>query len=256
MEDCTISNEPFLLKPTGKDYLWGGTRLKKEYNKNFSIEPLAETWECSTHPEGASVVSTGDFCGRTLDDVLKQYPSLLGKNNEKFTQFPIMIKFVDAQKDLSVQVHAIGAGALIAEIQQNSNITYRLYDYNRTDKNGKKRELHIDKAIDVINLSNSTKPKQQIRNLKFINGYAKELLCKCEYFQVEKILLNTNNYEKTAQYKTDNLSYHVLLCVEGTGQLNFNNKLLEFCKGDCIFVPANSTNISIYGNAIFLDVNS
>lgn len=73
-------------------------------------------------------------------------------------------------------IHAIGAGALVAEIQENSNLTYRLYDYDRVGKDGKKRELHIDKALDVANLKGSAEPKQPLRVLKYRQGIASELL--------------------------------------------------------------------------------
>ena len=205
--------EPMLLKPVGKDSLWGGTRLKTEFNKNIHINPLAETWECSAHPAGSSTVVNGEFAGKTLDKVLEKHPEFLGSRVNKAYGLPILVKFIDAEKDLSVQVHpndtfarihendfgksemwyvieatptaslvhgfahdvnvemlqkavadgdldkhlnkihvnqgdvfytpagtihGIGAGCLIAEIQENSNVTYRVYDYNRIDKNGKK----------------------------------------------------------------------------------------------------------------------
>ena len=81
-------------------------------------------------------------------------------------------------------IHAIGAGALVAEIQENSNLTYRLYDYDRVGKDGKKRELHIDKALDVANLKASADPKQPLRVLKYRQGVASELLTRCKYFEV------------------------------------------------------------------------
>lgn len=322
------SNEPFLLSPAYKDYLWGGERLKKEFNKKTDISPLAESWECSTHPDGLSIVRTGINKNKTLDEVLKEHPEYLGEHPSKLDQFPILIKFIDAKKDLSVQVHptdeyarevehqsygktemwyvidatedaklvygfnkdvtkeqlldgfkkgnfnkylqrvkvkkgdmflipsgqvhAICAGALVAEIQENSNLTYRLYDYDRVGKDGKKRELHIDKALDVANLNSSAEPIQKMRVLRFKNGFAKELLCRCKYFQTFKVLLNS----KTGiNYQTDNLSFHVFLCYDGKCVINFNNESLEFKKGDCLFIPANSSEIKLIGKASFLDVN-
>ena len=215
---------PFLLRPSGKDYLWGGNRLKDDFAKNIDLTPLAETWECSTHPDGPSFVDSGRFSGQTLSMVLKMHPEYLGTHPCTNGELPILIKFIDAKEDLSVQVHpddnyamehengqsgksemwyvldaekdaklvyglihecdrqtiknavedgsimdylqkvpvkkndlffieagtihAIGAGTLLAEIQENSNLTYRLYDYGRTGKDGRKRRLHIDKALD------------------------------------------------------------------------------------------------------------
>ena len=91
------------LMPAGKDYLWGGTRLRKEYRKKIDLIPLAETWECSVHPDGLSIVENGKYRGQTLKDVIDKHPEFLGTKNQ---EMPVLIKFIDAMKDLSVQVHA------------------------------------------------------------------------------------------------------------------------------------------------------
>lgn len=236
-------NMPLLLRPSGKDYLWGGSRLNDEFEKGINLSPVAETWECSMHPDGPSYVVGGEFAGMKLAEVLRNHPEYLGERHRGMTELPILIKFIDAKKDLSVQVHptdeyarehekgqlgktemwyvldagrdaklvyglkrdsseaemrkaivngtlmnylqqvpvrkddlffieagtihAIGAGTLVAEIQENSNLTYRLYDYDRTGKDGKKRELHIDKALKVANLKSSTEPRQPLRVLRY-----------------------------------------------------------------------------------------
>ena len=98
-------NHPFLLRPSGKDYLWGGQRLNDEFEKGIKLSPLAETWECSTHPDGPSYVSGGAFDGMCLTDVIKTHPDYLGTRHIGETELPILIKFIDAKKDLSVQVH-------------------------------------------------------------------------------------------------------------------------------------------------------
>lgn len=323
-------NRPFLLKPSGKDYLWGGRRLNDDFSKGIDMEPLAETWECSTHPDGPSTVSGGAFSGRTLAEVLKEHPEFLGTHPRTKGELPILIKFIDAKKDLSVQVHptdeyaaehengqlgktemwyvldaskdaklvygfhhdvekedlrrsiadgtvekylqkvpikkddlfyieagtvhAIGAGALIAEIQESSNLTYRLYDYNRTDKNGKKRELHIDKALDVANLKASAEPRQPLRVLKYRQGCATELLCRCKYFEVSRMLINTERCRNLVEYRADETSFRVLLCTDGCGVLRFENGVIPFFRGDCIFVPADSVPVRIHGMAQFLEV--
>lgn len=328
-------NKPMILAPAYKDYLWGGNRLNDVYEKNIACYPLAETWECSTHPDGYSIISSGINAGRLLIDVIRENPDILGTHVLSLTngvaELPIIVKLIDANKDLSIQVHpnddyalkyehshgktemwyvlsskkdsqivygfnsdmnkemirksicdgtiskslnyvpikkdnvffiepglvhAIGAGALIAEIQENSNITYRLYDYNRIDKKGKQRELHIDKALDVVKLTSSSSPRQPMRVLKYNGGCAYELLGRCKYFQVERMLLNTEIYKKLFIYKTDSSSFHVLLCLEGCGVIMFEKEILEYFKGDCIFIPANSTEIKMHGKAIFLNINS
>ena len=182
------------LIPTGKDYLWGGTRLREEYGKKIDLNPLAETWECSVHPDGPSYVANGIYKGQTLAEVLSAHPEYLGTKVEN-GKLPVLVKFIDAKKDLSVQVHptdaidadegasliygfqhevteeilrkavetgtldkhlqkvpvhkgdtyfvpagtvhGIGKGTLVAEIQESSNVTYRVYDYDRVDKNEK-----------------------------------------------------------------------------------------------------------------------
>lgn len=150
-------------------------------------------------------------------------------------------------------VHAIGAGCLIAEIQENSNLTYRLYDYDRVDKNGKKRELHIDQAMKVANFRSSVEPRQPLRVLKYRQGAASELLCRCKYFEVYRMIVNTERRQKV-DYSADELGFRVLLCVNGCGSVTYADETFPFYKGDCIFVPANSQSMRIHGLAQFLDV--
>lgn len=232
---------PLRLSPAGKGYLWGGERLKKEYNKRTDITPLAESWECSVHPDGMSVVTGGEFSGMTLREVLEKKPQYLGS---KSLEFPILVKFIDAASDLSIQVHpddsyarenekdngktefwyvldaeegaeliygfehamdrkklwraiedgrletmlhhipvhkgdvflvkpgtvhAIGKGIVIVEVQESSNVTYRLYDYDRRDKDGNKRELHFDKAADVLDMKPVDIIKQPNRMVRYFS---------------------------------------------------------------------------------------
>ena len=100
-----------MLKPDGKDYLWGGSRLNDDFSKGIDMSPLAETWECSTHPDGPSVAASGAFAGQTLAAVLKAHPEYLGTHPEAKGELPILIKLLDAKKDLSVQVHPTDAYA-------------------------------------------------------------------------------------------------------------------------------------------------
>lgn len=316
--------EPMLLKPVGKDYLWGGTRLKTEFNKDLDVTPLAESWECSVHPDGQSVVSNGDYKGRTLADVLSEHSDYLGTKTDG--EMPILAKFIDAKLDLSVQVHpddeyarehehqngksemwyvldalpgaslvigfahdvtevqlrdaveagnlskhlqkipvkkgdiffipaglvhAIGAGTLIAEIQESSNVTYRVYDYNRTDKNGKKRELHFDKALDVMNMRASPPVVQHARLLRYYPGCSREILCRCKYFETERIQVS-----KAFAFSVFNTSFQVLLCIDGSGGIETENihKPLRFKKGDCVFLPAGLGRCHIVGEVELLKI--
>lgn len=326
--------KPFLLSPVGKDYLWGGSRLNDDFSKNIPMSPLAESWECSIHPDGTSMVANGEHAGQLLSDVLKEHPEYLGShpmitNNG---ELPILIKFIDAKQDLSIQVHpddhfarvnekgslgktemwyvldaakdahlvygfqhdmepealeksleqgtiekyvqkipvckddvffiepgtvhAIGAGALVAEIQENSNITYRLYDYDRVDKHGEKRELHLEKGMAVVNLKSSAEPRQPMRVLKYHKGYATELLGRCRYFQVERMIMNTERHREMAALKTGSNTFLVLLCTEGCGTLfTEDDDFIHFFRGDCIFIPADSVPLKLHGKAQLLMVS-
>ena len=158
-------------------------------------------------------------------------------------------------------VHAIGAGCLVAEIQQSSNLTYRLYDYDRIDRTGKKRDLHIDKALRVARLSSSVAPRQPMRVLKYRSGVASELLTRCRYFQVERVLLNTETQRKLVSFQTGKNSFHALLCTDGCGNISWNCRDdgdkggMNFFKGDCIFVPADSVELKLHGKAQLLNVS-
>ena len=341
-KNTSLKNKPFLLHPTGKDYLWGGERLNTDFHKNIHLSPLAETWECSTHPDGLSTVASGEHTGLTLRDVLRANPSLYGRHPLPDGELPILVKLIDAKADLSVQVHpddqyakehengslgktemwyvldasphahliygfthritkeklqesltqgsvekylqkvpiqkddvfyieagtvhALGAGALVAEIQENSNLTYRLYDYGRVGTDGKQRELHIDKALAVANLESSAEPRQPLRLLRYRKGYATELLCRCKYFQVERLLLNTLLREHAVDYPATTESFQVLLCVDGQGTLQYqdntasganrmNYSNLPFKAGDCIFLPADSVEMKLHGQSQLLRVS-
>ena len=105
-----MDRKPFLLKPAAKDYLWGGSRLNDDFSKNINMQPLAETWECSTHPDGPSVIASGEFEGMELAELLRRFPEFIGEHPRsnpylEAGELPILIKFIDAKKDLSVQVH-------------------------------------------------------------------------------------------------------------------------------------------------------
>lgn len=328
--DIAKKAEPLLLRPVGKDYLWGGERLNLEFFKNIDMHPLAETWECSTHSDGVSMVASGEYAGLDLVSVLKKHPEYLGRFANPEGELPILVKLIDAQQKLSVQVHpddeyaknkengqsgknemwyvldaepgaelvygfsenitkeelkkhlecgtiepllnkvpvrkgdvffieagtvhAIEAGILIAEIQQSSNLTYRLYDYNRTDANGKRRELHIQKSLDVAN----TVPIRNIRQERIAKrngGFITEELCICKYFEVRWLSSDSEKECSAALFEPVHDTFQVLLCISGSGRLVFGEeKNLYFKKGDCIFVPADSGEIKLLGTAELLHI--
>ena len=315
---------PILLAPSGKDYLWGGNRLKTEYGKDIKLTPLAETWECSVHSNGPCYAISGEHKGMTLAEIIKMHPEYVGNKN---TQIPVLIKFIDAAKDLSVQVHpsdeyarehengqngktemwyvleakegaklvwgfehkvtkeilekditdgtlqndlhyvpvhkgdvfliesgtvhAIGEGILLAEIQENSDLTYRLYDYNRRDKNGNLRELHFDKAIQVLNMNPIGDTSQKPRYVRYFYGCSREMLCRCKYFETEKIQVT-----KGFSFSVMKNSFQVLLCTNGEGGLETDgsNRPLRFRKGSCIFLPAELGRCHVIGECDLLKI--
>ena len=282
----------YKLVPEYKDYLWGGEKLKTDYGKQTDKTPCAESWELSLNPHGLTKVEDG----KTLAEVLT--PEKTGKNCEKFEFFPVLIKFIDAKQNLSVQVHpsddyalkyensygkteswyiveaeegsgiycgfkrdtnkeeflqslasgevenllnfipvkkgdcyfipsgtvhAIGAGCLILEIQQNSDLTYRVYDYNRRGADGKLRELHVDKAIKVINF-NKYEPKL------FASGENPRVITECDYFRSRELVLNGGFTEKNAN------SFTCVTVTDGSGEIDGE----KFVKGDSFFVCADT----------------
>lgn len=314
------------LRPCGKDYLWGGTRLRDEYGKRIGLTLLAETWECSVHPDGPSVIVNGKFKGWTLADVLKQHPEYLG-TKVKNDELPVLVKFIDAKKDLSVQVHpddlyaqehegdngktemwyvidaeegasliygfkhkvseeilrkalktgtldkylqkiqvhkgdtyfvpagmvhGVGAGILITEIQESSNVTYRIYDYDRVDKDGRKRELHFDKAVQIMNMAAAPDVKQNPRMVNYYPGCSRELLCRCKYFETERIQVT-----KGFVFSVRDESFQVLVCLDGYGQVEMmdtEQKLMRFTKGETMFLPAGIGRCLIVGDAELLKI--
>lgn len=323
---------PFLLQPACKEALWGGQKLKEHFAKQADLDNVAESWECSTHPEGPSTVTTGEHKGMLLTEVLRKHPEYLGTHPRSKGELPILVKFIDARQKLSVQVHpddeyaklyergqlgktemwyvleadkdaeliygfysdmdsvavrqslangtiekylqkvkvqqddvfyipagtvhGIGAGILIAEVQESSNLTYRLYDYDRTDKQRQKRKLHIEKALAVANLKGQQPPRQLLRVLRYTPGCATEFLCRCKYFQVERLLLNTEGKKKFAELYTGSNSFQALLCLDGGGHILMEDKeKLAYSKGNCIFIPANTGKLQLCGRSQFLKIS-
>ena len=311
------------LTPAIKDYIWGGTRLSKEFDYVTFTDRQAEAWVLSCHSAGESIIENGVFQGRTLSDVLKnEGKNYLGKNCERFEEFPILIKLIDALDNLSVQVHpddeyamrvegeygkteawyivdcdegaeiiygfkkditkeefrksieentlleyvnrvkvkkgdiffieagtlhAICKGILLAEVQQNSNTTYRVYDYGRL-QNGKPRELHVDKAIDVTStkaLECSGAPMgEEIQK----DGYRETLLTKCELFTVKRL-----DVEEKAVLTADESSFVSLLCLDGNGVVMHDDTCITLYKGDSLFVPADFGEFEILGNLTVIE---
>lgn len=300
----------YQLIPTCKDYIWGGQRLKTDFGIQSGLNPLSEAWVLSCHPDGPSVLADGPDRGMTLRAWLdKAGKGALGTACEPFEDFPMLIKLIDAKKDLSIQVHpsdayalehegqygktemwvvldaepgaslyygfnrevsleefssrvsdgtltevlrkvpvrpgdvffipsgtlhAIGAGLVIAEIQQNSNVTYRVFDYGRLGADGKPRPLHVEKALAVTD-------RRPAPALDFGDH-----LGDCRYF-------TTDGYQGDFRGDCDGTSFHALLFTDGQGSLTCGGETREVKKGQCWFLPAGSGEYQVSGDVRTLD---
>lgn len=308
----------FRLRPSFKDYLWGGTRLRDDFGKECEYDKVAESWELSCHKDGPSYIADGECKGMTLAEYVEKHPQVLGTACERFEYFPILIKLIDAKDNLSVQVHpdneyalrvegeygktemwyvidadpgaqllygfkseiskeefceriandtfldtvnavpvkkgdfffiesgtlhAIGKGILIAEIQQNSNTTYRIYDYGRVGADGKPRQLHVDKAVEVTHLCPpNIHPKGE--PVVYEDGnWTQTLLARCEYFTVNVLDIA----ERAWLEATDKSFVHILLLE---GELYFSSdkqEVIHLKKGDSLFIPAGYGHFELTG---------
>lgn len=315
---------PMLLRPISKEIIWGGDKLRKEYNKTAPFEKLAESWELSVRENEMCVIENGEYAGLTMADfIAKDAVGTLGTKCKKYDRFPLLIKFIDACDRLSIQVHpdneyslavegelgktemwyivdaepgaklvyglvdgctvedlaeavksgtveskmnfvdvkpgevyfipsgqvhAIGAGILIAEIQQNSNITYRVYDYNRRQADGSLRQLHTEKALDVIKVRTNA----EIDEIRFAaatctNG---ELLCSCEYFTSVKYIADEDS---DVVIHCDDKSFVSILVLEADDSVILSDAYsYPIQKGESYFIPAGSGDVVITGNAVVI----
>lgn len=306
--------KPIKLNPEFKEIIWGGNRLKKEYNKISNLNNIAESWELTVRPDGMNTISGGKFDGLTMEKYIEMNGFSV-VTNKNLDRFPLLIKFIDAEDNLSVQVHpddeyglknanslgktemwyiidaapnaklvyglkegvtnemfkqainvgkveemlnyvpvkkgdvffipsglvhAIGSGILLAEIQQNSNITYRVYDYNRVGKDGKPRELHVNDALNVIVNRNES----EINEIRYSKGKTSDNnLANCEYFNVDRYVIDDK-----ITLSTNNESFNSILCLDGSGTITYNSEQFSVVKGDSYFIPAGLGNYEISGN--------
>ncbi|MGM9985940.1 MAG: mannose-6-phosphate isomerase, class I [Bacillaceae bacterium] len=304
--------QPLFLQPVFKERIWGGTALRDCYNYNIPSEHTGECWAISAHPNGPSVVQNGSFAGETLDVLWKKCPELFGNPPEAV--FPLLTKILDANMDLSVQVHpddsyakinengelgktecwyvidckedahlifghtaktkdelrqqmkdgnwdkllqrvkikpgdffyvpsgtvhALCEGTLILETQQSSDTTYRMYDYNRRDANGKLRELHLEKSIDVTTVPHkvtNTKPiiekKENVEVTTFVVS---------KFFSVYKWdITGRASFEEKEKY---------LLCsvIDGEGTLTHDGQEYVLAKGMHFILPVQFGKFEING---------
>ncbi len=314
---------PLTFHPILKERIWGGTKLQSHLHKAISSETTGESWEISTVPNDISVVNLGALEGKNLNELIDLYPeAILGASvvTRFGKQFPLLLKFIDAKEDLSIQlhpndelaqkrhnsfgktemwyvmqaditsrlivgfkkaitpevylqhleqkqlldllqeypvkagdvffletgtVHAIGAGVLIAEIQQTSDVTYRIYDWDRVDAEGNSRELHTDLALDAITFKPTN---SKITYESRINDITP--VVSCPYFVTQQLVLEGNFH-----WKQSKDSFTVFMCVSGSFELLYNGEKYVYSKGDTVLLPACIAEIQFHGTATLLEIS-
>lgn len=306
-----MMQEPMFLKPVFQEKIWGGSRLKSVFGFDIPNDKIGEDWAISAHPHGVSVVENGEFKGQKLDDLWKEHKELFGHPTEPV--FPLLIKILDAEDELSVQVHpddaygmkhegelgktecwyiidaepgaeiiyghhaktreelaemikegrwddllkkvpvkkgdffyvpsgtihAIGKGIMILETQQSSDTTYRVYDYDRKDASGQKRELHIQQSIDVTTVPAKT-PRLQIKEVRKGQSSIVTYL-ETEFFNVyEWDIKGITSFKKQAPYT-------LATVIDGAGELIVDNQTYLLEKGTSFILPNEINEWTVQG---------
>ena len=299
---------PLKMKPCFKEYLWGGTRLKRDYGKADAPDVTAESWELSCHPDGCSVVENGAYKGwniRQLDEF--NHDGFCGTECQK-DRFPLLVKLIDAKRDLSIQVHpsdqnalsaqgesgkaemwyivdcepqasiyfgfskqvtkeeflrrasdgticdilnkvpvsrgdvfyilpgtihAIGAGIVIAEIQQNSNTTFRIYDYQRRGSDGELRPLHLERAAEVLDYTPIVREECKANSCVTFSEFTITEMFSCRHFRAYRV-----DVHKSVELVCDGRSFQHILCVEGAGNISAGGDIYTIKQGESYLMPA------------------
>ncbi len=311
-----VSPYPFKFHPILKEKIWGGQKLALELNKDTTgLENCGETWEISGVPGNISVVSNGPLTGTPLPDLIDQYQGqLVGDKvyQKEGNDFPLLVKFIDANQDLSIQVHpddalaqerhqslgktemwyifqadpgakliigfnqplskeqyldkfnnghlmdvlnqeevttddvyfvpagrvhTIGKGILLAEIQQTSDITYRIYDFDRVDKDGNSRELHTEQALDALDFEHYPQYKtayDQTPN-KAVT------IVESPYFEVNRLFFQ----EEIVRTYHHLDSFVIYVCVDGKLGIHWDGQHITMTKGEAALIPASIKNIKL-----------
>ena len=306
---------PLKFRPILKERLWGGEKLKDVLGKPIESDITGESWELSAVKGDVSIIENGPLKGTSLQTLIDgEKEALLGKSvyNRFGNEFPILIKFIDAKKDLSIQlhpndelakkrhnsfgktemwyvmdadtdaelivgfnkevskeeyaqslendllqdllnyekvkegdtffintgkIHAIGAGVLLAEIQQTSDITYRVFDFNRKDKDGNLRELHTEQALDAIDYKQKDDFKVDYSKTKGVVN----TMVDCPYFKTNFL----NLAESLELDVTERDSFTIYMCVGGKVEIANENGSATIKKGETVLVSATSRTISL-----------
>ena len=313
----------YIFEPQLKQTLWGGDKIISFKHLNVQMDAVGESWEISGVKDNETIVAEGKDKGKSLNQLVReQKGQLVGEDNyQRFgDEFPLLIKFIDARQDLSIQVHptdeiahrqgksrgktemwyalestpgaqlynglkqqitpeayeqmvvndtitdalacyevhegdvffipagrihAIGSGCFVAEIQQTSDVTYRIYDYKRRDKNGNFRELHTKEAAECINFK--VYDNHRI-DYQLLQNEGVEVI-HCPYF-------TTAIYDLTEPMTLDYSeldSFVILIAVKGDGRLICDNEEMKFKMGDTVLFPATTKEVRIEGHVKFLE---
>ena len=313
----------YRFEPLLKQTLWGGDKIIPFKHLDVMMDSVGESWEISGVEGSETLVSEGEYKGRTLNELVRELKGkLVGEENyQRFGhEFPLLIKFIDARKDLSIQVHpddetairqgkthgktemwyvldsdkgarlynglrqqitpdeykqmvendtitdalacyeayegdvffipggrihAIGAGCFVTEIQQTSDVTYRIYDYKRKDKNGNYRELHTKEAAESIDYT----VHDNYRTEYLLSQDEGIQLIQCPYF-------TTAIYDLTEPMTLDYSeldSFVILIAVRGEGTLTIDGEEASFRMGDTILLPATTQEVRVEGTVRFLE---
>lgn len=306
---------PLLFQPVYMDYIWGGNRLAQRYNRTGTPTVCAESWEISDRPEGMSIVMNGTHKGKTLHTLIEELgPQLLGTGAVD-KGFPLLIKLIDARRDLSVQVHpnelncaltggepktemwyvleadpssiiyagmkpgvtrqgfekalhenrlesdvlasvpakpgrsvfvpggrvhAIGAGCLLLEVQQNSNTTYRVYDWGRMDSQGRARKLHLEQAMLTIDWNNAQPEVNSPRPLPQTGPNAHATLVRCPFFNTWRLALN-----EPEVIDHDTTSFQAIFVISGKVLIGTGGIVASAEKGTSCLIPSAAASYTL-----------
>ncbi|GAA4079695.1 mannose-6-phosphate isomerase, class I [Amphibacillus indicireducens] len=309
-------HEPIFLKPVFQERIWGGNKLNTIFDYDIPNDKIGEAWVISAHENGPSQITNGPLANKTLKDAWENHAELFNKTAGHKEAYPLLVKILDANDNLSIQVHpddkyaqeienepygktecwyvlaaeegaeivfghhadskdqlekmaktgqwdqlfrripakkgdfvyvpsgtihAIGAGIVILETQQSSDITYRVYDYDRTDDAGNPRELHLDSSIEVTTAPHQVADFEQTET-KQDNLLIKKLIEE-QYFTVYHWNLAGESSH------TRNADFIQLSMIEGEAEVITNGKSFSVKKGDHFVIPATIDTFEINGTA-------
>ncbi len=316
---------PLKFKPVFQEKIWGGQKLKTYFSKDIPAKKTGESWEISAHPAGISKVLSGELSGKGLDEIFHTYyQEIMGElgNILPKKKFPLLIKILDANDKLSVQVHpgneyalkhegepgktemwyiidakkgssliiglkkdtnrekisqaikngdlekhlnrvpvkagdvffipsgtihAIEEGIFLAEIQQNSDTTYRVYDWNRKNQQGQTRELHINKALNVINFDLNPDDIMAEGLVIEKKSYQRGFITASPHFITEKIKIKKNYNLNTRKQR-----FYILMGLKGSSELYCQGIKYNFNAGESILIPACLPEVKLQGNMTLL----